>query len=121
MVGAIRGHQPDLHNVEKRQRDQQTYSTPLSALRLGPLGLLFHGSELYSYYGLRMQQDSPFTTTLCVGYTDDFIGYLTDPKAYSGNEYAAVVVPKIADIPPFTPTAARELASFANQLLGRAT
>ena len=48
-------------------------------LRLGELALLFHSSELYSYYGLRIRRDSPFKKTLVVGYTDDIIGYLVDP------------------------------------------
>ena len=70
--------------------------------QLGEVGLLFHPAELYSYYGLEIRRDSPFENTLVFGYTDDFIGYLTDPNAYETSEYAAIVVPKITDLPPFT-------------------
>ena len=66
-----------------------SYRTPLSALQLGPIGMLFHSSELYSYYGLALRRGSPFRDTLAVGYTDDFVGYLTDPAAYAAGEYAA--------------------------------
>ncbi len=92
---------------------------PLSALRLGPVALLFHPSELYSVYGLMIRRDSPFEATLAVGYCDDFIGYLADPTAYARGEYAALTVPKILDIPPFTPHAAREFTAGALARLQR--
>ena len=92
-------------------------STPMTALRLGGVGLLFHSTELYSFYGLKMRLDSPFPTTLAVGYTDDLIGYLTDPNAYRDREYGAMVVPKILNFPPFTPHAGREFTSAATTLL----
>lgn len=94
-------------------------STPMSALRFGEVALLFHGAELYSYYGLRIRLGSPFPVTLAVGYTDDLIGYLPDSNAYKDREYAAMVVPKILDFPPFTPTAAREFTAAAMELLQR--
>ncbi len=80
---------------------------PLSALQLGPIGMLFHPSELYSYYGLAIKRGSPFAETLSVGYTDDFIGYVSDPEAFVKGEYAALVVPKLVDLPPYMPEAGR--------------
>ena len=39
-----------------------------------------------------------------IGYVDDLIGYVPDPKAYAGTpEYSAVVVPKIMSLPCFKP------------------
>jgi hypothetical protein len=73
---------------------QGSLSTPMSALRLGEVALLFHSAELYSFYGLKIRLDSPFPATLAVGYSDDLIGYVTDPNAYRDHEYAAMVVPK---------------------------
>ncbi len=90
---------------------------PLSAIRLGSLGLAFHPAELYSYYGLVIRGQSPLPDTLVVGYTDGLIGYLPDPAAFSTGEYAALVVPKILDYPPFTPTAAAEMSRAAVELL----
>jgi len=96
-------------------------STPMTAMRLGGAALLFHGAELYSYYGLKIRLDSPFPATLAVGYTDDLIGYLPDPNGYKDREYAAIVVPKILDFPPFTPHAAAEFTSAATALLKKLT
>lgn len=94
-------------------RDPQTVPrvlpTEIACWRLGPLTLMFHGGELYSYYGLWLRNRSPAAHTLVVGYADDFVGYLTDPRAHEAAEYAAVVVPKILDLPPFQPNAAEVL------------
>lgn len=95
----------------------RTLAVPISALQLGEVGILFHPAELYSYYGLAIRRDSPTKHTLAVGYTDDMIGYLPDPAAYEAGEYAAVTVPKILDLPPFTPQAAGRLATAAVSLL----
>lgn len=96
-----------------------THLTPMSALRLGDLAILFHSSELYSYYGLEIQHRSPFEHTMLVGYTDDIVGYLADPTAYVNKEYGAVTVPRILDLPPFTPAAAEHLSQHATQLLNK--
>lgn len=94
-----------------------TYSAPISAMRLGGLALLFHPAELYSYYGLKLRTSSPFPNVIAVGYCDDFVGYLTDPKAYDNKEYAALVVPKIMGWPPFTTDCARRFTGQCQELL----
>jgi hypothetical protein len=98
---------------------QTSCTTPISAIQLGDVGLLFHPSELYSYYGLEIRHSAPFKHTLVVGYADDFIGYLTDPAAHAAAEYAAIVVPKIVDLPLFTPDAARVFTAEAKAFLHR--
>lgn len=89
----------------------------LSTIQLGPVGMVFHPGELYSYYGLAIRRDSPLADTLVVGCADGGIGYLPDPEAYRLGEYSALVVPKIIDFPPFQPTAAREMIAAAVALL----
>ena len=106
-------------SAKNRDLSKVTHATPASALRLGELGLLFHSSELYSFYGLRIRRDSPLEKTIVVGYTDDLIGYLADPRAYEAGEYAATTVPRILDLPPFSRSAASDLAGFALELLKR--
>ncbi len=104
--------------ASKWDLNQKVLPVRMSAMALGrELGLVFHPAELYSYYGLAIRRDSPFRHTLVVGYTDDCIGYLPDPKAYLAGEYAAMVVPKIVDLPPYRPETAQVLAKEAVQLL----
>jgi hypothetical protein len=102
---------------DKWDPKQTHLSVPLSAMQLGEVGFIFHPAELYSCYGLIMRRDSPLPTTLVVGYADDSIGYVADPKAYVDGEYSATVVPKILDLPPFVPTAGREMTAAATALL----
>lgn len=102
---------------EKRDRDAKHLPIRLSAIQLGPVGMLFHPAELYSYYGLAIRRGSPLPDTLVVGCADGAIGYLPDPEAYRAGEYSAIVVPKIVDLPPYQPTAARELTAAAIALL----
>ncbi len=102
---------------EHRDRNVKYLPITLTAIQLGPVGMVLHPGELYSYYGLAIRRDSPFKDTLVVGCADGSIGYLPDPKAYQAGEYSAIVVPKIVDRPPYQPTAARELAAAAIALL----
>jgi hypothetical protein len=97
--------------------ERTTLAVPISALHLGEVGVLFHPAELYSCYGLAIRRDSPLDPTLVVGYTDDLIGYLPDPNAYEAGEYAALTVPGILDLPPFTPEAGRRFTAAAVKLL----
>ena len=103
----------------ERDVTQTRLPITLSAIQLGPVGMVFHPAELYSYYGLAIARRSPLPHTLVIGYTDGIIGYLTDPRAYETGEYAAITVPKILDYPPFTPDAAREATAAAVDLLRR--
>ncbi len=103
--------------AENWNLEQTSLPATLSALHVGELALLFHPAELYSFYGLKIRHDCPAKHTLVVGYTDGLVGYLPDPAAYAGNEYAAWTVPKILDLPPFAPTAAGQMSRAAVELL----
>jgi len=96
---------------------QQSYATPISALALGDVALLFHPGELYSVYGLTIRRDSPFRDTLVIGYVDDLIGYIPDSKAYAAKEYSAMVVPKIMSLPCYQPEVGRALTAASLDLL----
>lgn len=52
-----------------------------------------------------------------VGCADGSIGYLPDPQAYELGDYAALLVPKILDLPPYTTSASAEMAAAAIKLL----
>ena len=103
--------------MSKWDFNKTSYVTRLSAMRLGRIGILFHPAELYSYYGLEIRRDSPFENTVVVGCTDDLIGYLPDPNAYQQGNYEATTVPKILNMPPFEPDAARQFTAEAKKLL----
>jgi len=104
---------------QARKRVPARLPITLSAIQLGPVGLVFHPAELYTYYGLEIRRGSPLADTLVVGYSDAMIGYLPDPPAYAAGEYSAITVPKILDNPPFTATAARDMTAAAIALLKR--
>src|SRR5262249_28073731 len=53
-------------SASKWKMSRTTYATPLSAMRLGDLGFVFHSGELYGYYGLAIRRDSPLANTLVV-------------------------------------------------------
>lgn len=99
------------------QMSDAALTAPVTAVRLGSVGLLFHPGELYSYFGLRLRRESPFATTLCVGFTDGLVGYLPDQRAYAESEYAAVVVPKILDLPPFSSSVGIDFTTQCADLL----
>ncbi|MBN2291419.1 MAG: neutral/alkaline non-lysosomal ceramidase N-terminal domain-containing protein [Pirellulales bacterium] len=104
------------HSIKQDVKRKQL-PLAMSAMRLGSLGLVFHPAELYSYYGLAIQRDAPTPNTLVVGYADDSVGYAADPNAYKAGEYAAITVPKILLLPPYLPTAARDMSSHAVELM----
>lgn len=100
-----------------RREVPEKLDTPIARWDLGTLHFVFHGSELYSYYGLWLRNHSSAEHTLVVGYADDLVGYLTDPRAHIRVEYAAAVVPKILDLPPFQPNAAQVLVQSLQALI----
>ena len=104
-------------SAAQRDMSQNQMPVPVTAMQLGDVAVVFHPSELYSCYGLTIRHDSPLPDTLVVGYTDDIVGYLPDPKAYKDNEYSAIVVPKILDLPPFVPTIGRTLTAASVAML----
>ncbi len=106
-------------SAAKQDLNQTHLPITLAAMRLGGVGLVFHPAELYSYYGLAIRRDSPLADTLVVGYTDGTIGYAPDVHAYKAGEYAALVVPKILDYPPFVPTATQTMTASALGVLAK--
>jgi hypothetical protein len=105
--------------ASKWKLESRTLAFPVSTLRLGELGWLFHPGELFSFYGLKSRHASPTPHTLVVGYTDEIIGYLSDPEGLKAGIYEAVVVPRILDLPPFAPTAAADFTAQSLDLVGK--
>lgn len=103
----------DWHDTFAAKYDMKAIDLPivLTAARLGSVGLAFHPAELYSVYGLTIERDSPLRPTLVVGYADGYVGYVSDPRSYENQEYAALVVPKILAYPPFAANAGRQMTA----------
>ena len=104
-------------DASKYDTSKTQLPTALTAMRLGPVGWVFHPSELYSFYGLVIRRDSPLPDTVVVSMADGAIGYLPDERAFAAGEYSALTVPKILGLPPYKPTAAAELTRGAVELL----
>ncbi|MGC4189688.1 MAG: hypothetical protein QM589_00455 [Thermomicrobiales bacterium] len=49
--------------------------------------------ELFSSLGRRIEQESPFPTTLVVGYTNGYAGYVADTAAWDAGTYEALASP----------------------------
>lgn len=97
--------------------DRKSLQATLSAVALGNVVFLFHGAELFSYYGLRIRADSPFAHTIAVGYSGDFVGYVGDPVSYEKREYSAVTVPRILGWPPFASNVGALFTAACGELL----
>jgi hypothetical protein len=105
---------------KNRAPNQMALTRSISSLLLGPVGIVFHPTELYSFYGLLIRAKSHLPTTLVVGYTDGLVGYVADPTAYKKGAYSVYTVPKIVDYPPFRPEAAEMLSAALLRLLADA-
>ena len=101
----------------KYDQSQKSLPTAIAALRLGELAMVFQPSELYSYYGLAIERESSARFTIVVGYAEDYIGYVPDPRAFRDNEYAAITVPRILNYPPFASNVGQALVAEAAALL----
>jgi len=98
-----------------QSRDQ--LPTTIAAIRIGDLAMVFHPAELYSYYGLAIERAVASRHVIVVGYAEDYVGYVPDPRAFRDQEYAAITVPKILNYPPFATTVGDRLVEQAAALV----
>ena len=64
---------------------------PVSAARIGPLGLATNAGELFVEWGLEIKRRSPFPHTIVAELTNDSIGYQPDRQAFMQEGYEALV------------------------------
>lgn len=60
---------------------------PISALSIGPVGLLFLPGEPFVETGLSVEGVSPFKNTIVVGYSENWIGYIPTDQAFEEGGY----------------------------------
>ena len=82
----------------------------LSGWQIGDLGLVTVPGELFANWGAAILAGSPFATTLVLGYTNGYVGYLADDAAEAAGTYEALAS-------PYTPQAGRNLVEGAVEML----
>ena len=64
---------------------------PVSAARIGPLGIGTNPGELFVEWGIEMKRRSPFPHTMVVELTNDTAGYQPDEKAFELEGYETLI------------------------------
>ncbi len=62
-------------------------------LRLGDLAIVGIPGEPFSRLGMAVKAQSPAEFTICAGYTNDFIGYLSDTESFAEGGYEVSLGP----------------------------
>jgi neutral ceramidase len=74
---------------DMRRRQDVPVQAEVQALAIGNIAILGTGFELFSGPGRAVRERSPFTTTLVLGYCNDYLGYLPPTEDFD----------RIADVP----------------------
>ena len=78
------GWRPDMFDAAKREAAgmPQTREVPVSAGRIGPLGIATNAGELFVEWGLSVKKRSPFPHTIMCELTNAWIGYEPTAQAF---------------------------------------
>jgi len=69
----------------------QSRDIPVSAARIGPLGIATNAGELFVEWGLSVKRRSPFPHTIVSELTNEWIGYEPTAEAFQHEGYDALV------------------------------
>lgn len=83
------GWRPDAFDAVKREVADMppTLKVPVSAARIGPLGIATNAGELFVEWGLSVKKRSPFPHTIVSELTNDWIGYEPTAQAFQHEGY----------------------------------
>lgn len=83
------GWRSESFDAAKRQaaRMPKTREVPVSAARIGPLGIASNAGELFVEWGLSVKKRSPFPHTVVCELTNDWIGYEPTAQAFQHEGY----------------------------------
>ena len=83
------GWRPDAFDAAKRQaaRMPKMRNVPVSAARIGPLGIATNAGELFVEWGLSVKKRSPFPHTIVSELTNDWIGYEPTAQGFQHEGY----------------------------------
>jgi hypothetical protein len=92
-------------------------SVPVAALRVNDEVWLHLPGEVFTAPGQAITARSPFAKTVVTTLFGPFIGYLPDAEDFAAGGYAATLVPRILQMPPYSPTLDNALVTGALALL----
>jgi hypothetical protein len=92
-------------------------AVPLAALRVNDDVWLHLPGEVFTALGQAIAARSPFAKTVVTTPFGPFIGYLPDPEDFTAGGYAATLVPRILQMPPYSPAVSDALVDGAVTLL----
>jgi hypothetical protein len=92
-------------------------SVPLAALRVNDEVWLHLPGEVFTALGQAITARSPFAKTVVTTLFGPFIGYLPDAEDFAAGGYAATLVPRILQMPPYSPALDDALVTGALALL----
>lgn len=74
----------------EKYKDILEYEGTMTALNLGRGCIITEPAELFSTLGSKIIKESPFLTTMIIGYSNGSIGYLPDKNSYFKGGYEAL-------------------------------
>jgi hypothetical protein len=92
-------------------------SVPVAALAINGEAWLHLPSEVFTSLGQAIAARSPFARTVVTTLFGPFIGYFPDREDYAAGGYAAMLVPRILQMPPYPPAVGDALLDGAVALL----
>jgi hypothetical protein len=92
-------------------------SVPLAALRVNDEVWLHLPGEVFTALGQAITERSPFAKTVVTTLFGPFIGYLPDAEDFAAGGYATTLVPRILQMPPYSPAVDDALVTGALALL----
>ncbi len=92
-------------------------AVPLAALLFNDEVWLHLPGEVFTALGQAITARSPFPTTVVTTLFGPFIGYLPDPEDFAAGGYAATLVPRILQLPPYLPNVGAALVAGAAALI----
>lgn len=108
------GWRADSFDAAKRQVADmpRTREVPVSAARIGPLGIATNAGELFVEWGISVKKRSPFPHTIVSELTNDWIGYEPTAQAFQNEGYET-----LAGVDFVSPEGIQTLVDTAVELL----
>ena len=79
--------QKEVDRFEAERREQETYNTDVTVMRIGKTGIVGMPAESFVEFGLEIKSRSPFRNTIVCSYANDYAGYVATRRAFIGGSY----------------------------------